>query len=144
MIIKRIVTIIAVLLAVVTSATVGTAAAEPELPPCQANPQRSDVVLEFSEGEWAYLYRLIWCVEENRITWAVPDVVPVLPDSSDCSWMGMFEESLEPTPGGESWLGFAMGRFSCPNGAEAPDDYPWGIIHVRPAGTSAIQAQGTA
>lgn len=146
MTIKRMVTTIGVFLAfiVVTSANAGTAAAEPELPPCQTNPWRSAVVQEYSEGSWGYLYRVIWCVEGNRITWAVPDVVPILPDDSDCTWKGPLENSLGPASNSDNWLGFNMGWFSCPTGGAMNNDFPWGIIHVRPDGTSDIQDQGTA
>jgi hypothetical protein len=102
------------------------------------------VVHEFSEGSWGYLYRIIWCVEGTQVTWAVPDVVPVLPDDSDCTWVETKVESLAPVPGSDNWLGFNMGWFSCPDGDGTIDDYPWGIIHVHPDGTSDIQDQGTA
>lgn len=146
MTIKRMVTMIGVFLAVVVgaSANAGTAAAEPELPVCQTDPWRSEVVHEFSDGEWGYLYRIIWCVEQTQVTWAVADVVPVVPDGSDCTWMNTKAESLEPLDGTGNWLGFHMGWFSCANNDATTDDYPWGIIHLRPDGTSVIQAQGTA
>jgi hypothetical protein len=145
MTVKRIVTAIAVFLAFIamTSANVGAAAAEPDLPPCQTNPWRSEVVQEFSEGSWGYLYRLIWCVEDTQITWVVADVVPVLPDDSDCTWNGPLENSLGPVPNSDNWLGFTMGWFSCPTADGTNNDFPWGIIHVRPDGTSDIQDQGT-
>ena len=143
--IKRIVTTIFVLALIVGMAiTPGTAAAEPELPQCQTNPLRSAVVQESSEGSWGYLYRVIWCVENARITWAVPDVVPILPDDSDCVWKGQVDNSLEPMPNSTGWLGFNMGWFSCPAAGGMTNDFPWGIIHVRPDGTSAIQDQDTA
>lgn len=143
MTVKRMAIIITVFLAFSTmiSTSAGTAAAEPDLPPCQTEPARSVVVHEFSEGSWGYLYRLIWCVENTQIKWVVPEVVPVLPDSSDCTWMGTKAESLKPVTNSDSWLGFNMGWFFCPR---TPDDYPWGIIHISPDGTSFIQDQDTA
>jgi hypothetical protein len=143
MTIKRLVTTITALLAfiVVTSANAGTAAAEPELPPCQTTPWQSDVAHEFSTGSWGYLYRVIWCVEETQTIWAVSDVVPVLPDDSDCTWMETKAESLKPMANSDTWMGFHMGWFSCPDGT---DEYPWAIITVSPDGTSTIQDQGTA
>jgi hypothetical protein len=146
MTIKRMVTMIGVFLTfiVMTSVNAGAAAAEPELPPCQTNPWRSAVVQEFSEDSWGYLYRVIWCVEGAQITWAVPEVVPILPDDSDCTWKGPLENSLGPASNSDNWLGFNMGWFSCPAGDGMTNDYPWGIVHVRPDGTSDIQDQGTA
>jgi hypothetical protein len=146
MTVRSTITAIGVFLAFVlaTSANAGTAAAEPNLPPCQTNPWRSEVVHEFDEGSWAYLYRVIWCVEQNRVTWAVSDIVPVLPDDSDCTWMGTKAESLAPDQNSGDWLGFTMGWFSCPGNGGTVDDYPWGIIDVRPDGTSHIQDHGTA
>ena len=146
MTIKRIVTIIGAFLALIvtTSVNAGGAAAEPELPSCQTNPLRSAVVQQFSEGEWGYLYRVIWCVEGTQITWAVADVVPILPDDSDCSWKGPLDNSLAPMPDGDGWLGFNMGWFTCPTADGTTNDFPWGIIHVRPDGTSVIQDQDTA
>jgi hypothetical protein len=143
---RRIVATIAVFLSfvVVTSVNAVPAGAEPELPPCQTTPWSSEVVHEFSAGEWGYLYRLIWCVEGAKIKWAVPDVVPVLPDASDCTWKGPLENSLKPVPNSENWLGFAMGWFSCPPAGGTEGDYPWGIIHIRPDGTSSVQDHGTA
>lgn len=143
MTVKRMAITIAVFLAflTMTSANAGAAAAEPDLPPCQTNPWRSVVVHEFSAGSWGYLYRLIWCVENTQIKWVVPEVVPVLPDDSDCTWMGTKAESLKPVTNSDSWLGFNMGWFSCPG---TPGDYPWGIIRVASNGTSVIQDQDTA
>jgi hypothetical protein len=145
MTIKRIVATIAVLLTfvAVTSASTG-AAAEPDLPDCQTNPWQSQVVHQWKTGSWGYLYRVIWCVEGARVKWAVPDVVPVLPDDSDCTWMESKVNSLKPEPNSDNWLGFTMGWFSCPSAVGTVDDYPWGIIHVSPDGTSDIQDQGTA
>lgn len=146
MTIKRMVTTIGVFLAfiLVTSANAGAAAAEPELPSCQTIPWRSAVVQQFSEGSWGYLYRVIWCVEGTQITWAVPDVVPILPDDSDCTWKGPLANSLGPVAGSGNWLGFNMGWFSCSTADGTNNDFPWGIIHVRPDGTSDIQDQDTA
>lgn len=144
--IKRIATTAVVFLAcvVVSSTTAGGAAAEPELPPCQSNPFRSEVVHEYKDGSWGYLYRLIWCVEGAQITWAVADVVPVLPDTSNCTWQGPLEDSLRPAPNGDDWIGFNMGSFTCPTSGGMDADFPWGILHIRPDGTSAIQDQDTA
>lgn len=146
MTIKRMVTTIGVFLTfiVMTSVHAGAAAAEPELPPCQTNPWRSAVVQEFEEGSWGYLYRVIWCVEGSQIRWAVPEVVPILPDDSDCTWKGPLENSLGPVSNSDNWLGFNMGWFSCPAGGGMTNDFPWGIVHVHPDGTSDIQDQGTA
>jgi hypothetical protein len=146
MTIKRMGITIAIFLAfiVVPSATAVTAAAEPDLPACQTNPWRSVVVHEFDEGSWGYLFRVIWCVEGTHVKWAVSDVVPVVPDDSDCTWVESKVNSLKPVPNSDNWLGFSMGWFSCPSPGGSVDDYPWGIIHVRPDGTSAIQDQGTA
>jgi hypothetical protein len=146
MTIKRMVTTVAVFLAFVamTSASAGTAAAEPDLPQCQTNPWRSEVAHEFREGSWGYFYQLTWCVEDARITWVVPEVVPVLPDNSDCTWMETKAESLKPVPNSDSWLGFNMGWFSCPSGDGTVEDYPWAMILVAPDGASYIHAQGTA
>lgn len=143
---RRVVTSVVVFLAffAMSSAYAGTAAAEPELPPCQTSPSRSEVVHEYEEGSWGYLYRLIWCVEGARITWAVADVVPVLPDSSECTWNGPLENSLRPAPNGDDWIGFNMGSFSCPAPGGMDADFPWGILHIRPDGTSAVQDQDTA
>ena len=143
---KRTATTIAVLLAAVaaTAVNTGTATAEPDLPACQTVPWRSEVAQQFSAGRWGYLYRLIWCVEQGKITWAVPEVVPVLPDASDCTWQGPLEDSLKQEPNSDNWLGFDMGLFVCPAGGGTDGDYPWGIIHIRPDGTSSIQDQGTA
>lgn len=143
MTIKRVVTTAAVFLAFVVtiSANAGTAAAEPDLPACQTNPWRSEVVQQFDEGSWGYLYRIIWCVEGTQVRWAVPEVVPVLPDASECTWTGTKANSLAPLPNDDEWLGFNMGWFTCP---DTGDDYPWGIVLVRPDGTSDILDQGTA
>jgi hypothetical protein len=140
----RVVTIIAVLLTflAIISTGAGTAAAEPDLGPCKTTPLRSKVVHQWETGSWGYLYRLIWCVEETEITWVVPEIVPILPDDSDCTWQGMEEESLEQVD--DNWSGFAMGWFSCPNAPDrAAADYPWGRITVRPDGTSDIAEEGT-
>lgn len=144
MAINRTVTTIAIFFVfiVMALANARSASAEPDLPPCQTDPWRSEVVHEFREGSWGYLYRIIWCVEETQVKWAVSEVVQVLPDSSDCTWMGTKVDSLAPVPNSDNWLGITMGWFSCPNGDTTPDDYPWGIIHVRPDGTSDIQDQG--
>lgn len=139
MLIKRIVMTIAVFVAVV-SANAGTATAEPELPACQTTPYRSEVVHQWRTGSWGYLYRVIWCVENANITWAVQDVVPVLPDDSGCTWEGMAGDDMDPVGNSESWTGFTMGWFSCP---DDPTDYPWGVILVHPDGTSEIAGQGT-
>jgi hypothetical protein len=142
---RRIATILAGFLSfvAVTSETTGTASAEPDLPPCQTTPWRSEVVHQFSTGKWGYLYRLVWCVEQTKIKWAVPDVVPVLPDASDCTWKSPLANSLERVPDSDNWLGFNMGWFSCPVDGGTDGDYPWGIIIIRPDGTSAIQDQRT-
>jgi hypothetical protein len=134
------ITIFLTFLAVI-SANAGTAAAEPDLPACRTTPSRSQVVHQFKTGSWGYLYRVIWCVEESRVTWAVPDIVPVLPDDSPCTWQGMSDLDLGPVGNGESWTGFSMGMFSCPGGE---NDYPWGIVMVHADGTSEIPGQGTA
>jgi len=144
MTVKRIAVAVFLTLVTMASANAGTAAAEPDLPACQTEPWRSVVVHEFSAGEWGYLYRLIWCVENRQIKWVVSDVVPVLPDASDCTWMGTKAESLRPVTNSDTWLGFNMGWFSCPGGGGTTDDYPWGIIHVASDGTSGIQDQDTA
>jgi hypothetical protein len=83
-------------------------------------------------------------VENTHITWVVPEVVPVLPYHSDCTWMKTEAESLKPVANSDNWLGFNMGWVSCPSGDRTADDYPWGIILVAPDGTSYIHAQGTA
>lgn len=143
MTIRRMIMTVAVFLAFIAAPS-ATTAAEPDLPACQTNPWRSVVVHEFTEGSWGYLYRVIWCVEGAQVRWAVADVVPVLPDDSDCTWMDSKVNSLKPMPNSASWLGFNMGWFSCPGDDGSVDDYPWGIIQVRPDGSSAIQDQGTA
>jgi hypothetical protein len=143
---NRITTTIGVFLAfvAVSLTNAGTSAAQPTLPSCQTDPLRSDVVQEFKEGSWGYLYRVIWCVQGTQITWAVPEVIPILPDDSDCTWKGPLANSLGPVPNSGNWLGYNMGWFACPAAGGTDFDFPWGIIHVRPDGTSDIQAQGTA
>jgi hypothetical protein len=144
MIIKRIVMTISVFLTflAVISTGAGTAAAEPDLPACQTTPWRSEVVQQWETGSWGYLYRVIWCVEDATIKWAVSDIVPVLPDDSNCTWGGMSKQDLGPVGGSDSWTGFSMGWFSCPDPTD--NDYPWGIVMIHPDGTSEIPGQGTA
>ena len=104
---KRIAATIVVFLAVVVaiSANSAVATADTDLPSCQTTPWRSDVVHEFREGKWGYLYRVIWCVEQAKIKWAVQDVVTVVPDASDCTWRGFMANSLNQEPNSDNWLG---------------------------------------
>jgi hypothetical protein len=142
---KRIMTTIAAFLLFLgaISAGAGAAVAEPDLPECQTTPWRSEVVHQWKTGSWGYLYRVVWCVEETAITWAVSEIVPVLPDDSDCTWGGTTQDNLGPVGDSESWTGFSMGKFSCPNGGQGQLDYPWGIVLLHPDGTSEIPGQGT-
>lgn len=142
MLIKRIVMTIAVLLTFLAVIPAGPAAAEPDLPACQTTPWRSEVVQQWETGSWGYLYRVIWCVEDATIKWAVSDIVPVLPDDSSCTWGGMSKQDLGPVGDSDSWTGFSMGWFLCPNPTD--NDYPWGIVMIHPDGTSEIPGQGTA
>lgn len=140
--VNSVVATIVVFLAMI-SAGAGTAAAEPELGPCQTAPWRSKVVHQWETGSWGYLYRLIWCVEETEITWVVPEVVPILPDDSDCVWVGTARNSLEQVPNSDDWSGLVMGWFSCPTVPDdTADDYPWGRIIIRTDGSSEIVAEG--
>jgi hypothetical protein len=144
--IKRIFTVIATFVTFMTAITAGagTAAAEADLPECQTVPWRSQVVQQWNTGSWGYLYRIVWCVERSTITWAVPEIVPVVPDDSECTWEGTSEQDLGPVGNSNSWAGFSMGLFSCPDGDQSVADYPWGIILIHPDGTSEISGQGTA
>jgi len=137
---RRIVATIAVCAGFLVGASVDAAAEEPETRPCATTPWRSEVAHQSVAGSWEYFFQLIWCVEDERISWVVPVVTPIVPDDSDCGWKGTEQESQDPVESTGKWSGFDMSRFSCPYG----DDFPWGRITISPDGSSEIDGEGTA
>lgn len=131
----------AVLLAAGISLTAGTANAE-EIK-C-STPVLTSVPVQLADpGRWSYAYQVSWCVQDGQITEIVPHVTHA-DDGSKCAWVASMEESELPAEDGSgAWNAFNMGEFSCADGGGKPGTVnPWGIITVRPDGTSSVLRKG--
>jgi hypothetical protein len=145
MTIRRTVTALAssavVLFAGISLAT-GAAANAVELE-CSSPPFTSVQVHLEEPGLWSYTYHVSWCVKEGKIVRIVPTVAHK-EDGSRCTWVGRAGESEAPTPDDNgAWDVLDMSKFSCKSAeGEAQSVTPWGIITVRPDGTSTVVRKG--
>jgi hypothetical protein len=129
-----------VLFAGISLAT-GTAADAEELG-CSSPSTSVQVYLE-DPGRWSYTYQVSWCVAEGRIVEIKPSVVPRV-FGSTCTWAGQANGSETPSPGNSgAWEVFDEGKFSCETATGGTQSFnPWGIIVIRPDGTSDVVRKG--
>jgi hypothetical protein len=124
------------------SLTTGTATAATETK-CSAPVFTSAPVHLSDPGRWSYTYQVTWCVEGGRITGITPHVTHEV-DGRTCAWVANVEEYERPVPDGSgAWDTFNMAELSCEDGGGTPGSVnPWGVITVRPDGTSTVLRKG--
>lgn len=108
-----------------------------------ATPMTSTPVRLANPGSWSYTYQVSWCVQEGRITDITPHVTHE-ENSEKCVWVGSAEESQTPAQDGSgAWNTFNMAEFSCKDAGGKPGSVnPWGVITIRPDGTSSVVRKG--
>lgn len=107
-------------------------------------PEHTSQVLRLGEpGRWGYTYQISWCVQGGKITGITPHMTHE-EDGVTCVWVMNAEEYRRPVPDGSgAWENFNMVEFSCKDAVgKFASVNPWGVITVRPDGTSSIDAKG--
>jgi hypothetical protein len=132
-----------VLFAGISLAT-GTAATAGQLE-CSSPPMSTSVQVHLEEpGLWSYTYQVFWCVDEGEVVRIVPDVAHKEEDGSKCTWAGQVNWSETPSPSKSgAWEVLDESKFSCETATGGTQSFnPWGIIVIRPDGTSDVVSKG--
>lgn len=124
------------------SLTTGTATGATETT-CSTPVLTSAPVRLTDPGRWSYTYHVSWCVEGGRIT-DITQHIAHEEDGSTCVWVANQEESKTPVADGSgAWDAFNMVELSCEDATGKPGSVnPWGVITVRPDGTSTVLRKG--
>jgi hypothetical protein len=94
-------------------------------------------------GLWSYTFQVSWCVKDGSIVRIVP-IVSHQEDRSRCTWVGQTDDSETPEEGDSgAWEVFDMSKFLCKTAEGGTYSVtPWGIITIRPDGTSTVVRKG--
>lgn len=110
---------------------------------CETPLHNSKTVRLADAGRWSYTYQVSWCVKDGEIIDITPHVTHEA-DGTTCVWVTNAEEYEKPVPSGNgAWETYNMTEFSCKDAVGTQSSVtPWGIITIRPDGSSSIQRKG--